>query len=88
MDPDFPDSRLDNWKGTVSQFQQGELASYLVRWNPDTLGKLHPAFAAYCEQEDIALDRMWLFEEDLEPDSKAPHGPIRQATIGGALVPC
>ena len=72
MDPDFPDMHLGNWTGTVSQVQTGEPASYLIRWRPETLERVRPAVRDCCEKEDIALNKMWLLDEDLEPAARAP----------------
>lgn len=71
MDPDFPEMHLGDWTGTVSEVRRGGLPGYLIRWNPETLENVHPACREYCAKEDVALDKMWLLEGDLEPAPEA-----------------
>lgn len=88
MDPDFPDLQLRDWTGTVSQVQKEGPTSYLIRWSPKTLESVHPAYRDYCRKEDLAFDKMWLLEEDLESALEAPS-PLKPAKdFAGKLLPC
>lgn len=69
MDPDFPSISLGNCSGTVSQVEEEKQITYLVEWSPQVLDRVHPTCKDYCQQRDIAFDKMWLLEEDLEPDA-------------------
>jgi hypothetical protein len=71
MDPDFPSMHLGGWVGTVARVQMGDFAAYLVQWSPRTLKSVPPAVRDSCEKEDIAFDKMWLIEEDLESNRAA-----------------
>jgi hypothetical protein len=79
-DPDFPDVPLGGWSGTVREVDSsggGRLC--LVEWNEATLAAIHPVFRKRCERDGVELERMWLAEKDLEPDSGAPV-QIEEAT--------
>ncbi len=86
MDPDFPELHLGNWRGTVSQVRRGGLPGYLIRWNPDTLENIHPAYRDYCEKVDVAFDKMWLLEGDLEPAPEA-RLPLKRRKEGPLPFP-
>jgi len=67
-DPDFPDLALDGCTGEVIEIDGlGTRFNYLVQWNDDTTRRLGLLCRDRCENADVALDRMWLFEEDFEP---------------------
>lgn len=86
MDPDFPELHLGNWRGTVSEVRNGGLPGYLIRWNPETLENVHPACRDYCEKEDVAFDKMWLLEVDLEPAREVPL-PLKRRKEGPLATP-
>jgi hypothetical protein len=66
-DPDFPDCRLDGWMGEIVEVDETVApARYLVQWNQRTLGRMSPDCRDRCEMEDFVLDRMWLFDDDLD----------------------
>ncbi len=88
MDPDLPGVHLGGWKGTISQVQNGGLPTYLVQWSPETLENVHPAHRDHCQKEDIAFDKIWLLEEDLEHAYGAPSPLKRKKKVAPALLPC
>jgi hypothetical protein len=87
-DPDFPDNDLGDFKGTISQVEQGKTANYLVQWSPTTLARLRPACRDFCKIEDVAFDKMWLLEEDLDRDPTAPLARKRCAGVVADPVSC
>jgi hypothetical protein len=65
-DPDFPGMRLDGWVGRVVEADASTTpALYLVEWNERTMRRMSPGYRVWCRDEDLVVDRMWLFEEDL-----------------------
>jgi len=88
MDPDFPEMHLGGWRGTVSEVRRGGLPGYLIRWNPETLENVHPAYREYCEKVDITFDKMWLLEGDLEPAPEASLLLKRRKGDPLAIPPC
>ncbi len=87
-DPDFPDKDLGGFKGTISQVEQGKTANCLVQWSLATLDRLRPACRDFCESEDVAFDKMWLLEEDLERDPAAPSPRKRCVGVVADPVSC
>jgi hypothetical protein len=71
-DPDFPDVPLGGWSGTVADSQKGKPPTYLVRLDDRTLKNIHPVYAKRCERDGLEADRIWLAEDDLEPDTGEP----------------
>ena len=66
-DPDFPETSISGWTGTIAQVESGD-APYLIRWDHDTLRNTNPAHRARCAYDDLAFDEMWLAEDDLVLD--------------------
>lgn len=80
IDPDFGDIPLGGWAGTVEEITQGEgQATYLIGWDGKTLDAMHPIYRKRCERDGLELERMWLGEDDIEPDDGTPV-PIVQPT--------
>ena len=72
-DPDFPDIPLGGWAGHVTEVdRQSSPPLYLVAWNRRTLDHMHPVFCRRCQRDDLEVERMWLDEDDLEPDTGEP----------------
>lgn len=88
MDPDLPGVHLGGWRGTISQVQRGGLASYLVQWTPEALEGLKPAHQEHCKKEDLAIDKIWLLEEDLEHARGAPSPLKCKSAFAPASLPC
>jgi hypothetical protein len=68
-DPDFPDTPLGGWAGTVKEVEQakGE-TTYLIVRSRTTLRGMHPVYTKRCERDGLERESMWLGEEDLETD--------------------
>ena len=66
-DPDYPEMVLSGWAGSVLQVGEGAPTRYLVRWSPQTLESIRPAYQKRCQQDDFVFDQMWLLEDDLQP---------------------
>src|SRR5687767_11675627 len=78
--PDFPDIPLGGWTGTITGIEQGEgQVVYEIEWDTKTLGGMHPVYRKRCERDGLALESMWLDDEDLEADDGTPV-PIEQPT--------
>ena len=72
-DPDFPDIPLGGWAGTIKEVDQRSAPpTYLIEWDGHTLDHMHPVYRKRCERDGLELERMWLGEDDLEPDSGEP----------------
>ena len=67
-DPDYPDSSIGGWAGTIARIDDDDTAPCLVRWDGNTLENADPAGRTQCERDDFALEEMWLAEEDLSVD--------------------
>ena len=78
-DPDFPDIPFGGWSGEIIEIQDGSPRTYLIELNERTLRSIHPIYLTRCERDGLEADQVWLFEEDLEPDSGEPV-PIEQPT--------
>ncbi len=69
-DPDFPDTPLAGWSGTIQEIDlQVQPPNYLVKWNQHTLDQMNPDYCERCEQDGLELETMWLDEDDLELDT-------------------
>ncbi len=88
MDPDFPSIPLGNWTGTVSDVEKESRITYLVQWSPHILESVHPTCQRFCEKWDVAFDKMWLLEEDLEPVDGASSVPKWRENVAAELLPC
>jgi hypothetical protein len=72
-DPDFSDIPLGGWAGTISEVDQRSAPpTYLIEWDRHTLDHLHPVYRKRCERDGLELKRMWLGEDDIEPDTGGP----------------
>jgi hypothetical protein len=72
-DPDFPDIPLGGWAGAIMDVdQRSNPPIYLIEWNQHTLDHMHPVYRKRCERDGLELERMWLGENDIEPDSGGP----------------
>ena len=78
-DPDFPDMPLGGWAGTISLVENSDPPAYLVELNEQTIESIHPVYLKRCERDDFESDRVWMLEEDLEPDVGDPV-PVEQPT--------
>jgi hypothetical protein len=72
-DPDFPDIPLGGWTGAIREVDQRSAPpTYLIEWDRHTLKHMHPVYRKRCERDGLELERMWLGEDDIEPDSGGP----------------
>jgi hypothetical protein len=72
-DPDFPDIPLGGWAGAVREVDQRSAPpTYLIEWDRHTLDHMHPVYRKRCERDGLAMESMWLGEDDIEPDSGGP----------------
>ena len=72
-DPNYPDIPIGGWMGTVVEVEheRGQ-PSYEVEWNQATLDQIPPVYRKRCDRDDFLVERMWLDEIDLEPDTGEP----------------
>jgi hypothetical protein len=85
-DPDFADVPLGGWVGTVMEIDKSDGDSMcLIEWSERTLRAIHPVFKARCERDGLEYQKMWLAEEDLEPD-EGPAAPIEEAHPSSRLL--
>ncbi len=68
-DPDFPDTPLGGWAGTIVEVKSGSPPTCLIRWNQSTLATIHPIYRKRCERDGLTFEEMWLGDDDLEPDT-------------------
>ena len=68
-DPDFLDTPIGGWAGKITEVEAGSPPHYLIRWNQQTLGSIHPVYRKRCERDGLDFEEMWLGEDNLEPDS-------------------
>jgi hypothetical protein len=66
--PDFSDIPLGGWAGKITQVEEGNPPTYLIRWNQSTLSKMHPIYRKRCERDGFESEEMWLGGDDLELD--------------------
>lgn len=78
-DPDFADIPIGGWAGRISEVAFDESWNYLILLNAQTLKSIHPIFRKRCERDGLEFDRIWMSEDDLEPDMGQP-APIEQPT--------
>jgi hypothetical protein len=72
-DPDFPDIPLGGWAGTIRDVDQRSAPpTYLIAWDRRTLDHMHPVYRKRCERDGLEPERMWLGEDDIEPDTGGP----------------
>lgn len=72
-DPDFPDIPLSGWAGAIREVDQRSYPpTYLIEWDRHTLDHMHPVYRKRCERDGLELERMWLGEDDIEPDTGGP----------------
>jgi hypothetical protein len=64
-DPNYCDRTIGGWSGEIIAVDADQVAPYLVRWSWETLQAVDAAYRAQCEQDDFALEEMWLAEADL-----------------------
>lgn len=80
-DPDFPDTPLDGWVGTIEEINpEAQPPLYLIAWDRATLDALPADYRRRCEEEDLDLETMWLAANDLELETgePLPSPPPRQ----------
>ena len=66
-DPDFPDLGLDGWTGTIVDVdRKTSPPRYLLHGSREVVHKLPRRCRERCKREDRVLDKIWLYEEDLE----------------------
>src|SRR5207245_6015891 len=69
-DPDFSDIPLGGWAGTIKEVDQRSAPpTYLIEWDRRTLDQMHPVYRKRCERDGLELEKMWLGEDDIEPDT-------------------
>jgi len=68
-DPDFPDTPLGGWAGTIVEVHTGNPPTCLIRWNQRTLASIHPVYRRRSERDGLTFEEMWLGEDDIEPDT-------------------
>lgn len=71
-DYDFPDIPIGGWSGTIEELSKKSPPNYLVSWSEHTLKRIPQIFKKRCERDGLELERMWLGEDDLEPDQGGP----------------
>jgi hypothetical protein len=80
LDPNFPDIPLGGWAGTIRDVDvRSNPPLYEIEWNQHTLANVHPVYRNRCERDGLELERMWLGEDEIEPDTGAP-ATIEQPT--------
>jgi hypothetical protein len=72
IDPDFNDIPIGGWTGRITEMQSLNPPMYLIRWDQQTLGNIHPIYRKRCERDGFDIAEMWLAESDLEPGSNDP----------------
>jgi hypothetical protein len=78
-DPDFPNLSLDGWTGDVleSTLEDDEVL-YHIQWDQHTLAAMSATARDEARQRGLALDSMWLGEEDVEaPAAGVEKRPTR-----------
>jgi hypothetical protein len=72
-DPDYPDMPLGGWSGKVQKIGSDAAGpTYLVEWDRHTRRHMHPVYRSRCKHEHLDPERMWLGEDDLEPEQGQP----------------
>jgi hypothetical protein len=72
-DPNYPEIPLGGWAGTIQEVDSRSAPpTYLIEWNRHTLDHIHPVYRKRCERDGFELERMWLGEDDIEPDTGEP----------------
>jgi hypothetical protein len=68
-DPDFPGVTLEGWSGTVCDVETGLgfATLVLVEWDRLTLEHMDQAYRSECEQDDLDVLHIWLYQDELEP---------------------
>ena len=80
--PDYADIPLGGWAGAITEVnQRSNPPTYLIEWNPHTLGQMHPVYCKRCERDGQDLEDLWLGEANLEPDSGEPAVIEQPTTI-------
>jgi len=65
-DPDFPGKRLDDWTGVIAARNEAVAPTRcLIQWDENTVDGMSDEYRVRCAMEDLALDQMWLSEDDL-----------------------
>ena len=78
-DPDYPDSQLDGWIGTVEQFRaEPGRSQYLIAWNGSTLRRMDPLLKLQSALDGLDEERMWLDVQAVEQLSE-PGQPLAAA---------
>lgn len=81
-DPDFPDIPLGGWAGAIREVdQRSDPPTYLIEWDRHTLDHMHPVYRKRCERDGLELERMWLGEDDIEPNTGGPTVIEQPASI-------
>ena len=61
------------WAGAIREVDQGSAPpTYLIEWGRHTLDHMHPVYRKRCERDGLEPERMWLGEDDIEPDTGGP----------------
>jgi hypothetical protein len=72
-DPDWPDVPLGGWAGSVEEVNAaGAPVTYLLKWSKETLRRMPRVARQRSEREGLDVERMWLNEEELQPDDGSP----------------
>lgn len=83
-DPDYPDIPMGGWAGVVREVEAEPELVCLVRWTPETLAAMHPAYSRRCDRDGLEVEQTWLSGGDLAADD---GGPLVIETPGELLPP-
>ena len=71
-DPSFADMPLGGWAGKVREIDlESVLPNYLVEWDWHTRRCMHPIYRSRCKHVDLDWQRMWLSEDNFEPEQES-----------------
>jgi hypothetical protein len=78
MSPEYEEIPLGGWTGRIESLESvdGEIG-YDIELDQRTLDLMHPVYRKRCERDDLDVEWIWLFEEELEADDGTPV-PIEQ----------
>ena len=77
VDPDYPDLPLGGWAGTIVKIDEDGLCHILL--NSATLDQIHPVYRKRCERDDLHIEILDMYQEDLDPDL-GESLPVEQPT--------
>ena len=77
VDPDYPDLPLGGWAGTIVKIDEDGLCHILL--NSAILDQIHPVYRKRCERDDLHIEILHMYQEDLDPDL-GESLPVEQPT--------